>query len=109
MIRHHHERWDGAGYPDGLSGEALPISARILCVADVYDALTTHRPYRAAYTSQQALEAMRADRGRVFDPDVLDLFARILESLPAPIAFPPAAPRDEPEQGPDTTVSPFAA
>jgi HD-GYP domain-containing protein (c-di-GMP phosphodiesterase class II) len=109
MIRHHHERWDGAGYPDGLSGEALPISARILCVADVYDALTTHRPYRAAYTPQQALEAMRADRGRVFDPDVLDLFARILESLPAPIAFPPAAPRDEPAQGPDATVSPFAA
>ena len=109
MIRHHHERWDGAGYPDGLSGDALPISARILCVADVYDALTTHRPYRAAYTPQQALEAMRADRGRVFDPEILDLFERILESLPAPIAFPSAAPPDHLERGPDTIVSPFAA
>jgi putative nucleotidyltransferase with HDIG domain len=109
MIRHHHERWDGAGYPDAVSGEAIPISARILCVADVYDALTTHRPYRAAYTAQEALEAMRADCGRVFDPDVLELFTRILETLPAPIAFPPTVPPDQSERGPDTIVSPFAA
>jgi putative nucleotidyltransferase with HDIG domain len=109
MIRHHHERWDGAGYPDGLAGGAIPISARILCVADVYDALTTHRPYRAAYAPHDALEAMRADRGRVFDPDVLDCFSRILESLPAPIAFPPAAAPEQSGRGPDTIVSPFAA
>ena len=109
MIRSHHERWDGAGYPDGLSGDAIPIAARILCVADVYDALTTHRPYRTAYTPQDAIEAMRADRERVFDPDVLDLFSRILESLPAPIAFPQAAPLNDSERGPDTIVSPFAA
>jgi HD-GYP domain-containing protein (c-di-GMP phosphodiesterase class II) len=92
-----------------VSGEAIPISARILCVADVYDALTTHRPYRAAYTVQEALEAMRADCGRVFDPDVLELFTRILETLPAPIAFPPTVPPDQSERGPDTIVSPFAA
>jgi HD-GYP domain-containing protein (c-di-GMP phosphodiesterase class II) len=109
MIRHHHERWDGAGYPDGLAGDGIPISARILCVADVYDALTTHRPYRAAYTPHDAFEAMRSDRGRVFDPDVLDCFARILESLPAPIAFPPAAPPEQSGRGPDTIASPFAA
>ena len=109
MIRHHHERWDGAGYPDGLAGDAIPISARILCVADVYDALTTHRPYRAAYAPHDALEAMRSDRGRVFDPDVLDCFARIMESLPAPIAFPPAAPAQQSGHGPDSIASPFAA
>jgi HD-GYP domain-containing protein (c-di-GMP phosphodiesterase class II) len=108
MIRHHHERWDGAGYPDGLSEHAIPVSARILCVADVYDALTTHRPYRAAYSPEQALEAMRADRGRVFDPDILDRFARIVQSLPAPLAFPPTAPAT-PQSGAKPIVSPFAA
>jgi len=93
----------------GLSGDAIPISARILCVADVYDALTTHRPYRAAFTPHDALEAMRADRGRVFDPDILDRFARILESLPAPIAFPPATPPDQSDTGPNPIAPPFAA
>ena len=87
MIRHHHERWDGAGYPDGLRGDGIPLSARILCVADVFDALTTHRPYRAAFSREQAIDAMRADRGRVFDPGILDRFCRIAELLPAPIAF----------------------
>jgi HD-GYP domain-containing protein (c-di-GMP phosphodiesterase class II) len=108
MIRHHHERWDGAGYPDGLSEQAIPMSARILCVADVYDALTTHRPYRPAYSPEQAIEAMRADRGRVFDPDVLDRFARIVQTLPAPIAFPPTA-SATPQSGAKPIVSPFAA
>jgi putative nucleotidyltransferase with HDIG domain len=106
MIRHHHERWDGAGYPDGLSAEAIPVSARILCVADVYDALTTHRPYRAAYTTQQALEAMYNDRGRVFDPAVLDCFQHIVASLPAPIAFPTGQPMPA---SPGGVASPFAA
>lgn len=106
MIRHHHERWDGAGYPDGLSGNAIPMSARILCVADVYDALTTHRPYRPAYTTQQALEAMHNDRGRVFDPEVLDRFAQIVAALPAPIAFPTGQPAPA---SPGSVASPFAA
>ena len=105
MIRHHHERWDGAGYPDGMAGEAIPLSARMLCVADVYDALTTHRPYRPAYASADALAAMRADRGRVFDPDILDRFAGIVEKLPTPIAF-PTPPNDTPTK---PVVSPFAA
>ena len=108
MIRHHHERWDGAGYPQRLAGDAIPVSARILCVADVYDALTTHRPYRSAYSREQALEAMQADRGRVFDPDILDRFARIAQTLPAPIAFPPPAPPSQQLQ--ERGVSPpFAA
>ena len=105
MIRHHHERWDGAGYPDGMSGESIPLSARMLCVADVYDALTTHRPYRPAFSAADALAAMRADRGRVFDPDILDRFAAIVEQLPAPIAF-PATPNDSSTK---PVISPFAA
>lgn len=105
MIRHHHERWDGSGYPDGMAGDAIPLSARMLCVADVYDALTTHRPYRPAFSPTDALAAMRADRGRVFDPDILDRFAGIVESLPAPIMF-PTAPNDTPTK---PAASPFAA
>ena len=115
MIRHHHERWDGAGYPDGLRGEDIPLTARILCVADVFDALTTHRPYRSAYSREDALAAMQADRERVFDPDVLDRFSRIVATLPAPVAFPPAA-GEPPPAGPSSQASgdtavvpPFAA
>ena len=78
MIRGHHERWDGHGYPDRLAGEAIPLSARILCVADVYDALTTHRPYRKAYDVADALKLMEADSGRAFDPAILERFVRIM-------------------------------
>jgi len=73
IIRNHHERWDGAGYPDGLSGEQIPLAARILCVADVYDALTTTRSYRAGMTHARAAEIMRASTGQ-FDPHLLDMF-----------------------------------
>jgi HD-GYP domain-containing protein (c-di-GMP phosphodiesterase class II) len=105
MIRHHHERWDGTGYPDSLAGEDIPVSARMLCVADVYDALTTHRPYRTAFSPADALAAMRMDRGRVFDPDILDRFETIVASLPAPIAF-PTTPNDTPTK---PVAPPFAA
>jgi putative nucleotidyltransferase with HDIG domain len=105
MIRHHHERWDGSGYPDGMAGDGIPLSARMLCVADVYDALTTNRPYRAAFSPVDALAAMRADRGRVFDPDILDRFSAIVESLPTPIAF-PTTPNDSPTK---PIAPPFAA
>lgn len=79
MIRGHHERWDGHGYPDGLSGDAIPLAARILCVADVYDALTSHRPYRRAYTGRDATRLMLADAGRQFDPEVLTRFLQVIE------------------------------
>jgi putative nucleotidyltransferase with HDIG domain len=79
MIRGHHERWDGHGYPDRLAGDAIPLAARILCVADVYDALTTHRPYRRAYTSWDAIHLMQSDAGRQFDPDILARFVRLLD------------------------------
>lgn len=78
VIRHHHERWDGSGYPDQLSGEAIPLSARIFAVADTLDALTTNRPYRQASTTPQARTIIRQATGTHFDPDVIEVF----ETLP---------------------------
>ena len=80
IIRNHHERWDGRGYPDKLAGDVIPLAARILGVADVYDALTTDRPYRKAFTMDKALEIMRADVG-AFDPALFTLFCEILPTL----------------------------
>ena len=74
MVRHHHEAWNGSGYPGRLAGEEIPLSARILCVADVYDAMTTDRPYRKAYPHARTLEIMQADVGRIFDPAVFEVF-----------------------------------
>jgi putative two-component system response regulator len=68
----HHERYDGEGYPAGLAGDAIPLSARLMTVADVYDALISRRCYKPAYPHAQAIEMMAAERGRQFDPDVLD-------------------------------------
>ncbi|HJQ21812.1 MAG TPA: HD domain-containing phosphohydrolase [Gemmatimonadaceae bacterium] len=76
MIRHHHERWDGTGYPDGLAGEAIPLTARILCVADVFDALTSTRSYRAAHSVDVAVAIMQSECGQTFDPAVLDVFVQ---------------------------------
>ena len=70
----HHEKWDGSGYPAGLSGPAIPLAARILALADVYDALTTVRPYKAAWTHEEALAQIEASRGGHFDPEVVDAF-----------------------------------
>ena len=74
VIRHHHERWDGTGYPDGLSGDAIPLSARIFAVADTLDALTTNRPYRQASTIAQARVIIVQGGGTHFDPDVVEVF-----------------------------------
>ena len=74
MVRHHHEHWDGSGYPDGLAGDDIPLSARILCLADVFDALTSGRSYRAGLTPGHALSVMREDRGIIFDPALFDVF-----------------------------------
>ena len=80
MVRGHHERWDGSGYPDGLAGEEISLSARIVCVADVFDALTTDRPYRRGFTRDEALMMMAAERGKTFDPDLFSRFERIIRS-----------------------------
>ncbi|HSQ28479.1 MAG TPA: HD-GYP domain-containing protein [Gemmatimonadaceae bacterium] len=79
MIRGHHERWDGRGYPDGLAGEAIPLCARIICVADVFDALTTDRPYRRGYSREKAMEIMAADRDAAFDSALFTRFERLIE------------------------------
>jgi putative two-component system response regulator len=73
----HQEKWDGSGYPQGLAGEAIPLSARLMAIADVYDALISQRVYKAAMSHEEALAIMRAGRGSHFDPDLLDEFIRI--------------------------------
>jgi ribonuclease P protein subunit RPR2 len=77
VVRSHHERWDGAGYPDGLAGEQIPLSARVFAVADVLDALTSDRPYRPASTMAIAREMILSEAGRQFDPAVIAAFASI--------------------------------
>jgi HD-GYP domain-containing protein (c-di-GMP phosphodiesterase class II) len=76
MVRHHHEQWHGGGYPDRLQGEDIPLSARILCVADVYDALTSDRPYRKAYAHVRAASVMR-EMSHVFDPELRERFLEL--------------------------------
>ena len=78
IIRSHHERWDGTGYPDGLAGEDIPLLARILQVADIYDALTTARPYKPAFSHQHAVEIMTEESRRGWrDPELVPLFAEV--------------------------------
>jgi putative nucleotidyltransferase with HDIG domain len=77
VVRHHHERWDGTGYPDGLAGEVIPLSARVFAVADVLDALTTVRPYRPPSPLAQARTMIEETAGSHFDPDVVDAFLQI--------------------------------
>ena len=74
IIRHHHERLDGSGYPDGLAGEAIPIGARIIAVADTFDAITSARPYRAASAHKKAIDILVAEGGSRLDPDVVKAF-----------------------------------
>jgi putative nucleotidyltransferase with HDIG domain len=81
VVRSHHERWDGSGYPDGLAGEEIPLTARVFAVADVFDALTTDRPYRAALSFEQAHEMIVAESGRHFDPEVADAFQRVGDEI----------------------------
>ena len=77
----HHEKWDGSGYPQGLGGEAIPLAARIVAVADVFDALTSERPYKAAWEVVDAVEEIRAHRGQHFDPRVCDAFLSVVDQL----------------------------
>ncbi len=76
MIRHHHERWDGSGYPDRIAAEAIPLEARILTIADIYDALTTTRSYRAAFSHERAMEIMASEVGESVDPELFAIFRR---------------------------------
>jgi putative two-component system response regulator len=78
LIRHHHERWDGAGYPDGLAGEEIPLGARVIAVVDVWDALTHDRPYRRALGIAEARAIMLEGRGAQFDPKLVDCFLTLI-------------------------------
>jgi putative nucleotidyltransferase with HDIG domain len=86
IVESHHERWDGKGYPHGLAGEAIPLTARVLCVADVYDALTSVRSYKRAFTHDEAMEIMRQDVGKQFDPVLFAAFEEVMHSAPATTA-----------------------
>ncbi|MCB1747083.1 MAG: two-component system response regulator [Gammaproteobacteria bacterium] len=81
IARHHHERWDGSGYPDGLAGEAIPLAARLMALADVFDALISRRTYKEAFPVARARELILAERGRHFDPQVVDAFAAEFEAF----------------------------
>ena len=77
----HQEKWDGSGYPENLSGDAIPISARLMAVADVYDALISRRVYKPAFTHEEAIDSMRKGRGRHFDPEMMDVFIKITDEF----------------------------
>ena len=85
VVRSHHERWDGSGYPDRLAGEEIPLSARLFAVADVLDALTTDRPYRPAMSMRDARELITSESGSHFDPDVIEVFGSIGDATIAEI------------------------
>jgi putative two-component system response regulator len=77
----HHEKWDGGGYPEGLKGEKIPLWGRICCVADVYDALISNRPYKEAFQTEKALEIIKADSGSHFDPRVIEAFVENIDKV----------------------------
>ncbi len=74
----HHEKWDGTGYPRGLKGERIPLAARIFAVVDVWDAMTSSRPYRDAWTKAKALEYIKEQSGKHFDPQVVEIFLSVI-------------------------------
>src|SRR5437762_3918427 len=82
IVRHHHENWDGTGYPSGIKGTDIPIGARILSVVDCFDALTSDRPYRPRLSDEEALAVLADRRGSMYDPLVVDTFTRVHSSTP---------------------------
>lgn len=81
IARHHHEKWDGSGYPDGVAGDAIPLAARLMAVADVYDALCSARPYKRRMSHEQASSFIVDGRGRHFDPEVVDAFLAVTDEF----------------------------
>lgn len=79
-ILYHHERWDGGGYPEGLQGSSIPLFARIICIADVYDALTEDRPYRKAWSREQVRQFFEEQKGKMFDSELVDIFLKLPDS-----------------------------
>ncbi|MDO8589079.1 MAG: HD domain-containing phosphohydrolase [Armatimonadota bacterium] len=83
IVRHHHERYDGAGYPDGLSGDAIPMLSRIITIADAYEAMTADRPYRLAKSHEDTIRELRTNAGKQFDPTLLERFIAAVDDLEA--------------------------
>ena len=77
IARYHHENWDGTGYPDKLKGDEIPLSARIMALVDVYDALRSKRPYKEPFSHEKAVEIIKEDSGRKFDPNIVDVFLEL--------------------------------
>ena len=92
IVRHHHERWDGTGYPEGLRGNRIPVASRIVAVCDAYEAMTSPRPYRAAWPPAAAAYELRAGAGTQFDPALVDCFVEVLQERGWPLG--PPAERD---------------
>jgi putative two-component system response regulator len=99
IARSHHERWDGTGYPDGLRGEEIPLSARICALCDVFDALLSPRTYKPAWPLEDALAEIAAQRGRQFDPALTDVFLTLVPALEPELTAPAAAHADPPDIG----------
>jgi HD-GYP domain-containing protein (c-di-GMP phosphodiesterase class II) len=109
LVRHHHESWDGTGYPDGLKGAEIPFGARVIAVADSYDAMTSDRPYRKGMPIARAAGILREGRGRQWDAAVVDAFLRTIadqleqeEALPLRLQLVPPAP--PPADAPQVTI-----
>ena len=106
IVRHHHEMWDGKGYPEGIRGDDIPIGARILAVVDCFDALTSDRPYRRALTPDQAIAVLLHRRGTQYDPRVIDAFIAVCDRLTDAVA---GSARPEPESDRETDVCEMVA
>jgi cyclic di-GMP phosphodiesterase len=96
VVRHHHENWDGTGYPDGLRGEAIPVAARVLAIVDCYDALVSDRPYRRALPHDRAVQMIAERRAIMYDPAITDVFLLVVERLRTARAREHGAPVKEP-------------
>jgi putative two-component system response regulator len=79
----HHERWDGSGYPHGLAGEKIPLSGRLMAIVDVYDALVALRPYKKAFSHEEAIELIQSESGSHFDPVLVNAFSKIADRFKA--------------------------
>jgi HD-GYP domain-containing protein (c-di-GMP phosphodiesterase class II) len=95
LILHHHEKIDGSGYPLGLKGEDIPLGARIICIADVFDALTSDRVYRKAYDTEKALQIMEDDANMMFDAVLLKCFMRMIRQGKADLVINSKTRKDE--------------
>jgi putative nucleotidyltransferase with HDIG domain len=100
LVRHHHENWDGTGYPDGRRGDAIPIGARVLAIVDCYDALTSDRPYRRALAHNSAIAMIYERRGSMFEPTMTDAFLQIVWRLRPASAIASTAKRKPQARGP---------